>query len=84
MQQELKNKLTQLKQAVSDIRELDDESRELLSQLDDDIKAALDTGEPDESLSGRIEQQAIEFDSQYPSASAVLRDIMDALGKMGI
>ena len=84
MQDELKQKLSQLKQSLSDIRELDAESRELLSQLDSDIQAVLSTGDSDDSLSGRIEQQAVEFDSQHPSTAAVLRDIIDLLGRMGI
>jgi len=84
MQDELKQKLAQLKQSLSDVNELDQESRDLLTQLDTDIQAVLSSGDADDSLSGRIEQQAVEFDSQHPSTAAVLRDIMDLLSKMGI
>jgi len=84
MQDELKQKLAQLKQVLSESNQFDEEDRKLLAQLDEDIQAALSTGESDDSLTGRIEQQAIEFDTQHPSTSAVLRDIMDVLGKMGI
>ena len=84
MQEELKHKLTQLKASLSDLDELDGESRALLSQLDQDIQSVLSGTHEDDSLSGRIEQQAIEFDSQHPSIAAVLRDMIDVLGKMGI
>ena len=84
MHDQLKSKLTQLKQAIGHIDSLDDESRELLQQLERDIKTVL-TGEPvDVSINDRLEQQAVEFDSQHPNASLVIRDIMDMLGKMGI
>lgn len=83
MQPSLKDKLMQLKQALSDLDELDDESRQLLTQLDTDIQAAL-KGDVDDTLSTRLEHQAVEFDTQHPSTAAVLRDIIDALGKMGI
>lgn len=84
MHDELKSKLTQLKQAIGDIDTLDDESRALLQQLDQDIKTVL-TGEPaDVSLNDRLEQQAVEFDSEHPKTSAVIRDIMDMLARMGI
>ncbi|NVK39307.1 MAG: DUF4404 family protein [Gammaproteobacteria bacterium] len=84
MHEQLKSKLAQLKQTLGDIQELDAESRELLQQLDRDIQLALEGGTPDAGVSHRLEQQAVEFDSQYPSASAVIRDIIDVLGKMGI
>lgn len=84
MQEELKSKLSQLKQVLAQRDSLDDEERELLTQLDQDIQSVLASGDMDDSLSNRIEQQAIAFDSQHPSTSAVLRDIMDVLGKMGI
>ena len=84
MHDELKNKLTQLRQAIGNIDTLDDEGRELLQQLDQDIKTVL-TGEPvDVSLNDRLEQQAVEFDSEHPKTSAVIRDIMDMLARMGI
>lgn len=84
MHEQLKDKLAQLKQTLGSTDSLDDESRELLKQLEMDIKTAL-AGEPaDVSINDRLEQQAVEFDTQHPKASAVIRDIMDVLGKMGI
>lgn len=84
MQEQLKNKLAQLKQTIGQIDSLDSESRELLEQLDSDIQAALANEKVDDGINHRLEQQAVEFDSQHPNASAVMRDIIDMLGKMGI
>ncbi len=84
MHEQLKSKLAQLQQTLADIEELDDESRLLLKKLDRDIQQALDGNNPDDSVSHRLEQQAVEFDTQHPSASAVIRDIIDVLGRMGI
>lgn len=84
MQEQLKNKLSELKQAIGEMDSLDNESRELLEQLDQEIQTALADKTLDDSINHRLEQQAVEFDSQHPNASVVIRDIIDMLGKMGI
>jgi len=84
MHEQLKSKLAQLKQTLSQVKELDDESRQLLQQLDDDIHLILQGETVDDGLDSRLEQQAVSFDTQYPQTSAILRDIVDMLGKMGI
>lgn len=84
MHEQLKSKLTQLKQALGHMDTLDDESRVLLQQLERDIKDALAANTMDDSINHRLEQQAVAFDTQHPNASAVIRDIIDVLGKMGI
>jgi len=84
MQEQLKNKLSELKQTIGEMDSLDNESRELLEQLDQEIQTALADKTLDDSINHRLEQQAVEFDSQHPNASVVIRDIIDMLGKMGI
>lgn len=85
MHEQLKDKLKQLQQSLTGIDQLDDESRQLLQQLDDDIHQALKGQTVSESsLNDRLEQQAVEFEGQYPQTSAILRDIVDVLGKIGI
>jgi hypothetical protein len=84
MQEQLKAKLTQLRQSLGSIDQLDDESRTLLTQLDSDIQGVLAGQANDLDLDTRIEQQAVQFEGRYPQTSAILRDIMDALSKMGI
>ncbi|MEY8248871.1 MAG: DUF4404 family protein [Bermanella sp.] len=84
MHEQLKAKLALLHESLSSIEQLDQESRHLLSQLDDDIQGVLAGRSNDDSLDGRIEQQAVQFEGKHPQMSAILRDIMDALSKMGI
>ncbi len=84
MHEQLKAKLTQLRQSLSSIDQLDAESRDLLAQLDSDIQGVLAGQASDTNLDTRIEQQAVQFEGQYPQMSAILRDIMDSLSKMGI
>ncbi|MEH6345828.1 MAG: DUF4404 family protein [Bermanella sp.] len=84
MHEQLKAKLAQLKESLSGIERLDDESRGLLTQLDLDIQSVLSSQQGDASLDGRLEQQAVQFEGKHPQMSAILRDIMDALSKMGI
>lgn len=85
MHEQLKDKLKQLQQSLTGINQLDNESRQLLQQLDDEIHMVL-KGQRDReaTLNDRIEQQAVEFDGQYPQTSAILRDIVEVLGKIGI
>ena len=84
MHEQLKAKLAHLRESLNDIHQLDDESRKLLGQLDADIQSVLSGQQGDVSLDGRIEQQAVQFEGKYPQMSAILRDIMDMLSKMGI
>lgn len=83
MKESLKQHLEQLHDTLSKGEPLDGESKDLLKQLDADIQKVL-SGEEDDGLSNRLEQQAVEFEGQHPQLSAILRDIMDALSKMGI
>lgn len=63
---------------------LDDESRELLGVVAQDIDA-LAAREGD--LGGHVpalERLAVRFESDHPALSAVARQLVDALGKAGI
>ncbi len=84
MHEQLKAKLTQLQESLTSIHQLDDESRNLLAQLDTDIQAVLAGQSADGSLDGRLEQQAVQFEGKHPQMSAILRDIVESLSKMGI
>ncbi|MBE0482716.1 MAG: DUF4404 family protein [Bacterioplanes sp.] len=80
---QLKQQLEQLHQTLSDHPQLNDEQRELLQKIADDIQAVepqLDS--PD--LSDRVQQQAIEFEHEHPTLATVLRQIVDTLGRMGV
>lgn len=83
MQESLKQKLAQFRQSLEDLKELDDESAQLLREIDVEIQSVLQ-GEQQAGLEGRIEKQAVAFEGEHPQLSAILRDVMDVLSKMGI
>ena len=84
MSEQLKEKLTSLHQALKQVKNLDDETRQLLVTLGQDIdRVTIDKTVPD-NLTERIEQQTVKFEGEHPQMSAILRDIIDVLGKMGI
>ena len=89
MQEQLKEKMAQLRASLNDEQVLDDGDIQNLKDLDRDIKMVLagrssESEQPSQDMEARIEQQAIAFDSQYPQLSAILRDVLDILSKMGI
>lgn len=84
MHEQLKAKLSQLHTTLAELDQLDDDSKGMLKQLDTDIQRLLDDGQADAGLNTRIEQQAVAFEGRHPSMSAVLKDMMDVLSKMGI
>lgn len=78
--------LTELHEAMQDVK-LDDETRDLAQALDRDIQRLLEqSGEPD--LLDQVTEQAREMDARFaaehPLAERLLREIVDALGRMGI
>ena len=83
MQDQVKDKLAQLRQSLAETKELDEESIHLLHALESEIQTVL-AGQPNAGLESKIEKQAVEFDGQHPQISSILRDVMDVLSKMGI
>jgi hypothetical protein len=67
---------------------VDPELRELLADLDADIHKLLDRGAgngPDSaSLVERLESLETEFATEHPTIERFARELIDALGKMGI
>lgn len=83
MQESLKEKLAQFRQSLDQMKQLDDESAQMLRDIDAEIQNVLQGNEQD-GLENRIEQQAVAFEGEHPQLSAILRDVMDTLSKMGI
>jgi hypothetical protein len=83
MQEQLKNKLEQLRASLGEQENLDEDDVKLLQDLDRDILATL-AGNQASEVESRVEQQAIAFEGQHPQLSGILRDVMDILSKMGI
>ncbi len=84
MSEQLKEKLQSLHDALQQVDALDDDTRALLNTLDKDI-ARVTAGNPvSENLTDKLEEQTVKFEGEHPQMSAILRDVIDLLGKMGI
>jgi hypothetical protein len=81
---ELHRLLRRLHEELGQARSLDDESRELLKLVGEDIGAL---PEPEAGAGERLsalERLAVRFESEHPALSAVARQLADALAKAGI
>ena len=74
--------LAELNRELKDQRELDDETRELLGKLNDDIERL--AGDEAESPLDRAKQLESRFAAEYPVAERIARELADLLAKMGI
>ena len=74
--------LAELNRELKDQHELDDETRELLGKLNDDIERL--AGEEAESHLDRAKQLESRFAAEYPVAERIARELADVLAKMGI
>lgn len=77
--------LTELNRVLEGIEEIDPDTRELVRDLDEDINRLLESGEKD--VSGVVDRaKSIEtrFAVDHPVAERFLREIVDALSKVGI
>jgi hypothetical protein len=85
MELTLSDKINQLRHAISEIDGLSEEKRiQLLQSIDE-----LDLGAPagDDShlpLLGQLEDSLIEVEARHPDAAQLLRNLGDALGRMGL
>jgi hypothetical protein len=83
---QLKDALRRLKSELEGQRPLDGELRGLLRDLDQDIHQAL-AGEgagPSQGLIERAEALEVKFAAKHPEVEGVLREVIDALARMGI
>lgn len=83
MSENLKKSLQQLHQTLAQTKDVDSETLNLLNQVAQDIQRVAE-GERPANLVEQVELQTVKFEGQYPQVSAVLRDVLDALAKMGI
>jgi hypothetical protein len=83
MQAQLKAQLEQLRASLEDVKNLADDDLQALQSLDSEIQTIL-AGQSPADMENKIELQAVAFEGKYPQLSAVLRDVMDTLSKMGI
>lgn len=84
MSDQLKEKLKSLRDALQKVDNIDDDTRQLLQTINEDISRVTSGNPAPDQLTDRIEQQIVQFEGEHPQMSAILRDIIDQLGKMGI
>lgn len=84
MSDQLKEKLKSLSDALQQVDNIDDDTRQLLQTINEDISRVTSGNPAPDQLTDRIEQQIVKFEGEHPQMSAILRDIIDQLGKMGI
>ena len=85
---ELKGALRKLKSELESHRSIDPELRALLEELDGDIHDAL-SGETSENaaphgLVERAEALEVRFAARNPELESLVREVIDALARMGI
>ena len=88
-EESLRELLARVHERLSQSGSIDEESRKLLGALVRDIGRALGEGAAGEGggVSGhapRLEALAVRFEADHPALAELLRQLTDALGKLGI
>lgn len=85
---DIKTTLAELHGELENAPSLDADLRRLLEEVDRDIHSLLEADEPrsDEaqSLRDRVDAMAADFRAQHPATASFFRELVDALGRMGI
>lgn len=89
MPAQLRDQLKALHQQLHESDSLDEESRELLVTLLDDINRVLERKKQpptadEDTLGDRLEGAAVRFESEHPALANAVRSVVDALAKAGI
>jgi hypothetical protein len=87
----LRELLARVRERLSQARSLDAESRKHLAALVHDIDHALGEGGPQGGAPGttgahatRLESLAVRFEADHPALAEVIREVIDALVRVGI
>jgi Domain of unknown function (DUF4404) len=84
---DLKEQLSALHERLEHTEAVDAQTRELLIVVMRDIARLLEqytTTDEQRSLRERLEELAVQFEAEHPSVSTALRDVIDALAKVGL
>ena len=79
----IKTLLAQLQQEIRST-DVDDEVRELINELDKDIHGVIENDEDVNALIDRAKEMEADFATKYPAAERFMREVIDALVRMGI
>jgi hypothetical protein len=86
--EKLQQLISRLHDELSSAGSVDQQSRELLQKLTEDIQHLAGAAEsPDEdraSTTNQLEEVALKFETDHPKLSMALGELADALGKIGI
>jgi hypothetical protein len=83
----LKELLNELQDVLEKTEQIDPETRKLVRDLDDEVNRLLDPESPDDDFDSVVDHaKAVEtrFAVNHPVAERFLREIIDALSKVGI
>ncbi len=80
--QRLSKLLTELNRELQTAGDIDEETRELLNQMNDDIDRL--TGETHSPTVDRAKHLESRFAANHPVAARIARELADVLAKMGI
>lgn len=84
----LRELLARVHERLSQSGSIDEESRRMLGALVQDIDRALargaDEGGPAAGHVSNLESLAVRFETDHPGLAELLRQLIDALGKVGI
>lgn len=85
---QLRDTLVQLHEQLRDTRDVNDETRVLLLEVIDDIRALIGGSPPDAAghgtLIARLRAAEHSFEATHPTLSGVISGLIDILGQMGI
>ena len=79
----IKKLLAQLQDEIRKT-DMDDELKTLISDLDDDIHNVIENDEEVNALIDRAKELEADFATRYPAAERFMREVIDALVRMGI
>jgi hypothetical protein len=83
----IKQLLAQLQDALEDTEQVDAETLNLVRELDEEIHRLTEAGAPPDDYEGVVDQaksMQARFAAEHPVAERFLREIIDALAKVGI
>lgn len=83
---DIKTTLAELHDELERAPSLDEDLRALLEEVDRDIHNLLEADQPDDAdgLRDRVEALAADFRAQHPTTETFFRELVNALGRMGI
>jgi len=79
----IKELLAQLREEVRDT-DVDDDLKQLMGKLDDDIRGAIDDNADLDAVIDRAKELEANFATNHPTAERVVREVIDLLVRIGI